>query len=167
MQTVISGGWESLSPIVAKDVLFNEDFDSEMSLCDWIELNIEAFCEDQFGVKLESYEREYRIAANIGGRIDFVIRDVEDKHIIVECKAPKYKSSPDQEIPKAIGQILSYKVQLNNRGLSVDRMAIVSTVYSPTLVQILEMYNLPTEFYVVDKTKTLKACLLPKAINTH
>jgi hypothetical protein len=145
----------------ATALVFAEDFQSESHFSTWISDNIHQFCWDVFDCRIKDWEREFKIGYS-GRRVDFLITDDGLQKILVECKVPK---DPDSEIPKAIGQLLSYKIFLEPRGIFVKRMILLSTKFSRVAMQIIEKYSLPIEFVVMDKTKRLNICLHPRVTN--
>lgn len=154
--------------IESESLVFNDDFANEAEFCDWIENDIHEICAEEIGYKITHYEREFntnpRTAINKGKsrRVDFFLRTEKGENIIVECKAPKDVTG---DLTKAIGQILTYKLQLERRDIEVTKSILLSTKYCPLTAQMIGIYQLPIEFIIMDKSKRLKICLRPMETN--
>jgi hypothetical protein len=142
----------------------HDDFSSEEDFCLWVETNINQLTQDLFYTSLKSYVRELRLPSLNGNfrRVDLLLTTVENKNILIECKRPKY---PTHELTKAIGQLMSYKILLEERGIKIDEMVLLSTKYCRYVPKMIEAYLLPIEFILLDKSKSLKICLHPEVIN--
>lgn len=137
---------------------FSNEFKSEKDLMDFIELNIVDFCQDLLEVTYKSHHREYPLVnvqrSRIKGnrRLDFLIRTQDDKVIVIECKNPTFAN----ELTSAVGQCLAYKSLLANVSIQADRVILVSSKIDPTVPQMIDDYNLPLEFFVMDRNKMTK-----------
>ena len=138
-------------------------FKSEKDFCDYIELNIELFCNDILGVSYLSHKREYivhgghtrvnGVAHKIKGtrKIDFVIKSIDGQIIGVECKDPFFES----ELINGIGQILSYLAFMELNEKPANRIILLSTSIHPMIPHIIRRFSLPIEYIVMDKNKSL------------
>lgn len=158
MQTdIFSGRYITLQEANALE--FGLHFKDEYDFCDFIEHNIDVICEEDLGIKLHSYKKQYiiplRHRRNIFRRIDFFIKSQCGLNIIIECKVP---TDPVGDLSKAIGQLLAYKALLNNNGIPVHRLILFSTKVDLLSAQIIKENRLPIEFVIMDKGKTLQIC---------
>jgi hypothetical protein len=130
-------------------------FASEREFCDYLELNIHQFCIEDLGYEVGSYWREFsvtgQLASSIGSkRVDFFIKTKCGLNIIIECKVTSKENS---EMPRAIGQILSYIEELRLRRFPVSYAVLVGTKISLIASQIIERYDLPITLIAMDKEK--------------
>jgi hypothetical protein len=146
------------------NICFNNDFVSEKEFCNWVETNIAALCGDLFNEIAITYQREYGFPSLSGKnrRVDFLIQTASGKNILFECKVPKFVTA---ELTKAVGQLLSYKILLEERSVKVDLMVLVSSKYCPYVPKMIEKNLLPIEYVVIDKSKSLRICLHPSVTN--
>jgi len=143
-----------VSDVEAK-TLIAPHFKNEKEFCDYLELNIRSFCEEDLNVKLAAYKREFLVDSLrsergfIGKKADFLIASTNGQNILIECKSAKYDSL------KAIGQLLMYKRLLLKRGIVVDRMVIVCSFFCEDLGGVVTDFKLPIELFFMDKDKCI------------
>lgn len=136
--------------------LISRDFQKESDLCDFLEFNLEEFCVEIYGSRPISYEREYSVSGapkrrKHSRRIDFFVR-LEDHRIVgLECKQPRYIS----ELSNCIGQCLTY-IMMSQQAEKIQSVCIVSSVIDHVLPSVLEEFDLPIDFVVINKSKLAK-----------
>lgn len=139
----------------------SKDFKNESEMCDYIEKNAELFAKDVLEIEYKSHKREYYLGDTLligrkkGNlpRIDFAFTSIDNEIILVECKNP---SNIYSELCISIGQILSYYCIAKKNGVKVNRICIVSTQFNMVIRDIIIEFNLPIEFYILNKTNLLK-----------
>ena len=134
--------------------IFNSgDFQNERKLCDYIEENIESFC-DELGIEMESYEREsyifrrFKFTEGNQPRIDFKIIGKDGKVTLVEVKNPK---NLHREIHMAIGQVLNYILIAEKNGIEVDRAVLLTTMCDKQFLDVIKRFGLPIDVVLMSK----------------
>lgn len=131
-----------------------DDFKTEKELCDYIELNIKAFCED-IGIHYQNHARETyitkikRFGAN-KPKIDFLVKDKQGKKTLIEVKNPK---NLQREINRSIAQMLDYYIIAEENGHEIDKAYIVTTKCNPSFIKIVQRFNLPIGLILISKSK--------------
>lgn len=134
---------------------FNNDFPKEKDMCDYIESNISDFVVECLGYELKTYTREYPLVDGYNRnkksnrRLDFMIETKCGKVIALECKNPTFLA----EHATAIGQALTYMTLFANLNKRIDQLFIVSSKMDNTVPMVIDRFNLPIGFMVLDKSK--------------
>lgn len=139
--------------------MLSKDFKNERELCDYIELNIEKFCETELDCKLYYYKREWSVDNKVRPgcykrAVDFFIQGDNGKTFIIECK---HNSAGASEAAKAIGQVLGYKLEIETNGMIVHQCIIVGTRVCHLTDALIMQYNLPIVTLFMDKKISLRS----------
>lgn len=134
--------------------VMSNSFSSERKMCDFIEANIINITND-IGLKYKSHIREYPLypwkkRSKGTKRIDFLLETESDK-IVIEVKDPTYKS----EHCAALGQMLSYAQILEKNGVKISRLILISSTLDIHITEVIDRFNLPIEYIVIDESKIL------------
>lgn len=127
----------------------------ERGLCDFIEKNIDNFCNEIGYNNPISYERESflvplkRFGAN-KPHADFKIEIAPKKYLVVECKNPRHVY---RELLNSLAQILGYAEICHVHAVSVEGYWIVTTRFDVSLSAVIKRYNLPISVCVISKDK--------------
>ena len=129
------------------------EFKNENDYQDFIELNIEKFCEDVLKLgKYISHESKFYIEKNkrFGGnsqRPDLYVVG-ENQTAIVEIKYPKNFFA---EIRNSISQLMCYSVLADENNLKYDKLCLVSPVHQSKLFSTFKKYAQNIELYYLTK----------------
>jgi len=130
-----------------------DDFKTEKELCEYIEINMEIFCEEILGGKLKRYQREWyltklkRFGPN-KPRIDFFVELEDGREIGIECKNPKFVFS---ELVKAISQLLVYGIIAEENNCKLDELVLVISKYDDYFIKVIRRFKLPLRVFVLSK----------------
>jgi len=141
------------------DQYLNNGFKSEKEMCDYIDQYAQYFAQDVLEIKYINHKREYYLGAKVNfnyhgnlPRVDFMFE--HNKGIIlVECKNP---TNTYAEIINGIGQLLAYYCICKNNDINVNRMCLVSSRYLHSVRQIINLFKLPIEYYMLTRDNILK-----------
>lgn len=132
-----------------------ESFKSEKDLCGFLEANIVDFVKD-LGYEYDSHKREYAILpwekrSKGSKRVDLHIITKQGISILIECKHPKFMS----ELMAGVGQMLSYiqLYELTHKGEA--EYILLSSKMCVNIPPVIQRFNLPLKFMVLDKVKLL------------
>lgn len=129
-------------------------FRNEKEMCDYIERNIELFCEEVLEDKYESHQREYSLKWQRGTfkrgrpntRFDFLIT-CENQTYIVEAKNPTQIYT---EMSRAISQLMLYEMLAEDFGIEA-KIVIVASLHSDIFLRMLKRFNLNYGYIVFNK----------------
>jgi hypothetical protein len=136
-----------------KELFNGEDhFHNEKHLCNYIEDNIEKFCE-QIGIKYAGHKREAYFKQSYFGhgnkpRIDFLIDEENGGKVLLEVKKPK---NIHREINMSISQLLDYYVMAEEAGIKINRAIILTTKCNDSFIGVIERFKLPVEVVLLSK----------------
>ncbi len=136
-------GLEALKTYTGMDT-----FKNESELCNFLEANIEDFCDTRLGARYKTHSREFPMTMQMFGsrpkRIDFLVELEDGTKVGIECKGTRNATD-------AISQILGYSMY--NR---FNRMVIVSSKYDPLTQDIIERYKLPITYFCLNREYVLE-----------
>lgn len=142
-----------------KPLFTNNDFSSEKDFVNFILSNIEEFTFECFGYEYQSHKCEVHLAGLSGSRksrgdkrIDILIKTKCNKTLALEAKYPRSGA----ELHDGIGQVLSQISLAQLTEFKIDEFHIVSTKIDSLLPLIIEQFNLPIGFIIMDKSKISK-----------
>lgn len=139
-----------------KEYFKSKEFNKEKDMCDYIEDNIDIFCEEVLNTKYISHQRESYLDKAVKlqpnkPHVDFFIETENKEYIIVECKNP---INVYRENVLAIGQILDYIRVAENNGFKIKEAWICTSRIKEGICETINKFNLP-----------IKVCLLNKKYN--
>lgn len=123
-------------------------FINEKELCDYLELNLDKFCEEIFGQSLKTYKRESYIVPKAFGtgapRVDFDITLDNDEQLLIECKNPINVLA---DVSRAISQLLIY----GTIAKYPTSLVLVTSKTLPIIQQTILNYELPIKVVYLTK----------------
>jgi hypothetical protein len=130
---------------------FKKEFKNEKELSDFFKDNIELFLKEIDGGELVSVEQEFSVIERVAfsprtARADFYIVSTKGNYL-VEMKSPQ----GSHDLFGAIGQLLRYKNDLENRGLKIDEYFLVSDKFDVSFSEVVSKNKLPISVCVLRK----------------
>lgn len=136
-----------------KILAYNEDFEKEKDLVEFICINIKSFVTDILDDKLLSFEINKPIETKLelaprSKEIDLFIKGVKNTYII-EAKRPRNSTS----MRSAIGQILDYGREITD---PKKKLIIISTWFDYDTMETIKHYNLPIRYMYISKENLME-----------